>query len=101
MMNRMTGAHLTDTSNGYRALRVTMLADVVDRLAQEQYQTAELLITCLKRGWRASRSARRCGTRAQAGTTKKGSNWLFGFRYLNVVLSDLVAGALSRPHASS
>ncbi len=32
MMNLMTGAHLTDTSNGYRALRVTMLADVVDRL---------------------------------------------------------------------
>ncbi len=37
----------------------------------------------------------------QAGTTKKGSNWLFGFRYLNVVLADLAAGALSRPHASS
>jgi glycosyltransferase involved in cell wall biosynthesis len=85
MMNRMTGAHLTDTSNGYRALRVSMLADVLDRLAQEQYQTAELLITCLKRGWRVSEVPTVWHMR-QAGTTKKGSNWLFGFRYANVVV---------------
>ena len=38
-VNLMTGSKLTDTSNGYRALRVSMLADVVDRLVQEQYQT--------------------------------------------------------------
>jgi glycosyltransferase involved in cell wall biosynthesis len=85
MMNRMTGAHLTDTSNGYRALRTTMLEDVIDRLEQEQYQTAELLITCLKRGWRVS-EVPTVWHKRQAGTTKKGSNWLFGFRYLNVVL---------------
>jgi glycosyltransferase involved in cell wall biosynthesis len=85
MMNRMTGAHLTDTSNGYRALRVTMLEDVIDRLEQEQYQTAELLITCLKRGWRVT-EVPTVWHKRQAGTTKKGSNWLFGFRYLNVVL---------------
>ena len=86
IMNRMTGAHLTDTSNGYRALRVSMLADVVDRLTQDQYQTAELLITCLKRGWRVTE----CPTvwhMRQAGTTKKGSNWLFGFRYARVVVT--------------
>jgi glycosyltransferase involved in cell wall biosynthesis len=85
MMNWMTGANLTDTSNGYRALRVTMLADVIDRLVQEQYQTAELLITCLKRGWRVTERPTQWHPR-QAGTTKKGSNWLFGFRYLKVVL---------------
>jgi glycosyltransferase involved in cell wall biosynthesis len=85
MMNLMTGAHLTDTSNGYRGLRVTMLADVIDRLVQDQYQTAELLITCLKRGWRVAERPTVWYPR-QAGTTKKGSNWLFGFRYLNVVL---------------
>jgi glycosyltransferase involved in cell wall biosynthesis len=84
VMNRMTGAHLTDTSTGYRALRVTMLADVVDRLTQEQYQTAELLITCLKRGWRASEVPTVWYPRA-SGTTKKGKNWLFGFRYARVV----------------
>ena len=84
VMNRMTGANLTDTSTGYRGLRVTMLADVVDRLTQEQYQTAELLITCLKRGWRASEVPTVWYPRA-SGTTKKGKNWLFGFRYARVV----------------
>jgi glycosyltransferase involved in cell wall biosynthesis len=85
VMNRMTGAHLTDTSTGYRGLRVTMLADVVDRLTQEQYQTAELLITCLKRGWRATEVPTVWHPRA-SGTTKKGANWLFGFRYAKVVV---------------
>jgi glycosyltransferase involved in cell wall biosynthesis len=86
IMNRMTGAHLTDTSNGYRALRVTMLADVIDRLTQEQYQTAELLITCLKRGWRVSEVPTKWYPR-YSGTTKKGKNWLFGARYARVVFS--------------
>ncbi|HVB69950.1 MAG TPA: glycosyltransferase family 2 protein [Acidimicrobiales bacterium] len=85
VMNRMTGAHLTDTSTGYRGLRVTMLADVIDRLTQEQYQTAELLITCLKRGWRATEVPTVWHPRA-SGSTKKGANWLFGFRYARVVL---------------
>ena len=84
IMNRMTGAKLTDTSTGYRALRVTMLADVIDRLTQEQYQTAELLITCLKRGWRSGEVPTVWHPR-QSGTTKKGANWLFGFRYTKVV----------------
>jgi glycosyltransferase involved in cell wall biosynthesis len=84
VMNRMTGAHLTDTSNGYRALRVSMLADVIDRLTQEQYQTAELLITCLKRGWRVTEVPTQWYPR-HSGTTKKGKNWLFGFRYGKVV----------------
>jgi glycosyltransferase involved in cell wall biosynthesis len=84
IMNRMTGATLTDTSTGYRGLRVTMMADVIDRLTQEQYQTAELLITCLKRGWRAAEVPTVWHPRF-SGTTKKGKNWLFGFRYARVV----------------
>ncbi len=85
VMNAMTGASLTDTSTGYRGLRVTMLADVIERLTQEQYQTAELLITCLKRGWRATEVPTVWHPRA-SGTTKKGANWLFGLRYARVVV---------------
>jgi glycosyltransferase involved in cell wall biosynthesis len=77
---------LTDTSNGYRALRVTMLEDVVHRLTQAQYQTAELLITCMKRGWRIAERPTLWLPRA-SGTTKKGKNYLFGFRYGKVVAS--------------
>jgi glycosyltransferase involved in cell wall biosynthesis len=76
---------LTDTSNGYRALRSTMLADVVHRLTQSQYQTSELLIVCMKRGWRVTERPTVWLPRA-SGTTKKGKNWLFGFRYTRVVL---------------
>ena len=86
IVNLMTRQRLTDTSTGYRGLRVRMLADVIDRLTQEQYQTSELLITALKRGWRVSEVPTVWHPR-QSGTTKKGSNWLFGFRYARVVFS--------------
>ena len=84
VMNRMTGAGLTDTSTGYRAMRVTMLADIVDRLTQQQYQTSETLITCLKRGWRASEVPTVWHPRF-SGETKKGKTWIYGFRYARVV----------------
>lgn len=75
---------LTDTSNGYRALRVSMLDDIAYRLVQTQYQTAELLIVAMKRGWRVTERPTVWLPRA-SGTTKKGKNWLFGFRYTRVV----------------
>jgi glycosyltransferase involved in cell wall biosynthesis len=84
VLSAIGGTKLTDTSNGYRALRVTMLEDVVHRLTQVQYQTAELLITCMKRGWRVTERPTVWLPR-QSGTTKKGKNWLFGFRYGRVV----------------
>ena len=39
---------------------------------------------CAKRGWRASEVPTVWYPRA-SGTTKKGKNWLFGFRYARVV----------------
>jgi glycosyltransferase involved in cell wall biosynthesis len=86
VMSALGGTRLTDTSNGYRALRVLMLDDVVHRLTQSQYQTAELLMVCLKRGWRVTERPTRWLPRA-SGTTKKGSNYLFGLRYGRVVFT--------------
>jgi glycosyltransferase involved in cell wall biosynthesis len=86
VISAMGGTKLTDSSNGYRALRVLMLDDVVHRLTQSQYQTAELLITCLKRGWRVTERPTRWLPRA-SGTTKKGKNYLFGLRYGRVVFA--------------
>ena len=83
-MSTMGHTKLTDTSNGYPALRVSMLDDVAYRLVQPQYQTAELLIIALKRGWRVTERPTVWLPRA-SGTTKKGKNWLFGFRYGRVV----------------
>lgn len=95
VMNRMVGAKLTDTSTGYRGLRVTMLADTVDRLQQSQYQTAELLIVCLTRGWRPAEVPTVWYPRA-TGTTKKGKNWLFGFRYAKVVFGTYFRERLAK-----
>jgi glycosyltransferase involved in cell wall biosynthesis len=85
IMSVMGHTRLTDTSNGYRALRVSMLDDVAHRLQQPQYQTAELLIIAMKRGWRVTERPTVWLPRA-SGTTKKGKNWLFGLRYGRVVL---------------
>ncbi len=85
VMSLMGRTKLTDTSNGYRALRVSMLDDVAYRLEQPQYQTAELLIIAMRRGWRVTERPTVWLPRA-SGTTKKGKNWLFGFRYGRVVL---------------
>lgn len=85
LLNRLTGAHLTDTSNGFRALRALMLSDVACRLRQDQYQTAELLILCLTRGWRVTERPTVWRERT-AGSSKKGTNLLFGLRYARVVV---------------
>ena len=85
LMSAMGHTKLTDTSNGYRALRVSMLDDVAHRLVQPQYQTAELLIIAMKRGWRVTERPTVWLPRA-SGTTKKGKNWLFGVRYGRVVV---------------
>jgi hypothetical protein len=83
VINALTGQHLTDTSNGFRALRVEVLSDVT--LEQDQYQTAELIISAASRGWRLAERPTVWHPRA-SGTSKKGHNVLFGVRYARVVL---------------
>jgi glycosyltransferase involved in cell wall biosynthesis len=85
LMNLLMGSKLTDTSNGFRALRASMLADVASRLEQDQYQTAELLITALSRGWRVTERPAAWHERA-SGVSKKGGNFLYGFRYAAVII---------------
>jgi glycosyltransferase involved in cell wall biosynthesis len=85
LMNLLMGSKLTDTSNGYRALRASTLSDVAPRLEQDQYQTAELLITAMSRGWRVTERPTIWHERS-SGQSKKGSNVLYGFRYASVVL---------------
>jgi glycosyltransferase involved in cell wall biosynthesis len=97
VMSAMGGTKLTDTSNGYRALRVSMLDDIAHRLVQTQYQTAELLIIAMKRGWRVTERPTVWLPRA-SGTTKKGKNWLFGFRYGRVVLDTWWKYRRAQPH---
>ena len=98
ILSAMEHTKLTDTSNGYRALRVSMLEDVAHRLTQSQYQTAELLIIAMRRGWRVTERPTVWLPRA-SGTTKKGKNWLFGFRYGRVVLGTWWKVRKEPPHS--
>ncbi|HTX62524.1 MAG TPA: glycosyltransferase family 2 protein [Acidimicrobiales bacterium] len=85
LMNLLMGSKLTDTSNGYRALRVSMLSDVAPRLEQDQYQTSELLITAMSRGWRVTERPTVWHERA-SGQSKKGGNFIYGLRYASVIV---------------
>jgi hypothetical protein len=79
----LTGAHVTDTSTGLRAMRVEVPATV--RQEQVQYQTAELLIGAIYRGFRIAELPIVQHKRT-AGQSKKGGDVLYGFRYARVVL---------------
>lgn len=83
VVNALTGQHLTDTSNGFRALRIEVLGDVT--LEQDQYQTAELILSAAARGWRLAERPTVWHPRA-SGTSKKGHNALFAVRYARVVV---------------
>ncbi|HVC07069.1 MAG TPA: glycosyltransferase family 2 protein [Solirubrobacterales bacterium] len=48
LVSLITGTHVTDCSNGYRAVRTTVLPQLV--LRQEQFHTSEFMIEAIKRG---------------------------------------------------
>lgn len=83
VISLLTGQRLTDTSSGFRALRVEVLDDVT--LEQDQYQTAELVISAALRHWRLGERPTVWHPRA-SGESKKGRNLFFGVQYARVIL---------------
>jgi hypothetical protein len=79
----LTGKRITDSSFGLRAMRAGVTGVV--RLEQPQYQSAELLIAVLARGFRVSEVPATIHKR-QVGESKKGHNAIYGLRYAGVVL---------------
>ncbi len=85
-INFVAKQQLTDSSNGYRAFRIEVLDDIVPHLAQDQYQTAEVVITASSRGWRITERPTMWHPRA-SGASKKGGNLVFGLSYARVILT--------------
>ncbi|HLX88998.1 MAG TPA: hypothetical protein VKR22_11155, partial [Acidimicrobiales bacterium] len=83
VVNTLTGQHLTDTSNGFRAFRADVLRGIT--LEQDQYQTAEVIISAASRGWRLAERPTVWHPRA-SGKSKKGRNAVFALRYAWVVV---------------
>ncbi|HXX91036.1 MAG TPA: glycosyltransferase family 2 protein [Acidimicrobiales bacterium] len=84
VVDHLIGKRLTDTSNGFRALRTEVLRDVT--LEQDQYQTAELIIAAASRGWRIAERPTIWHPRA-SGESKKGHNVFFALNYARVILT--------------
>lgn len=73
---------VTDTSFGFRAMKAEVTGAVT--LTQPQYQSSELLIGALMRGFRIVERPMRMHVRT-AGQTKKGNNLVYGVNYSRVV----------------
>jgi hypothetical protein len=78
----LTGTHISDSSFGLRAMRAEVTGAV--RLEQPQYQSAELLIAVLARGFRVTEVPATIHKR-QVGQSKKGHNAIYGLKYAGVV----------------
>lgn len=82
VISTLTGARITDSSSGLRAMRGEITATV--RQTQPQYQTSELLIGALMSGYRVREVPTTMRVR-NAGESKKGHNVLYGLRYAEVI----------------
>jgi glycosyltransferase involved in cell wall biosynthesis len=86
ILNTILSENLTDSSNGYRAFTIELLDDIAPRLAEDQYQTAEVVIVASSRDWRITERPTVWHPRA-SGTSKKGGNLFFGLQYARVIAS--------------
>jgi glycosyltransferase involved in cell wall biosynthesis len=84
LISLLTGQRITDPSNGLRAWR-SVVTDTV-HLRQAQYQTSELLIRAIAHGFTVKEVPASMYERG-AGESKKGRNWLYGARFLRVILT--------------
>jgi len=84
LMSLLTRVRITDPANGLRAFRADMTADVP--LRQTQYQTSELLIGAIARGYRVKEVPATMYQR-QAGQSKKGKNLVYGLRFARVIVT--------------
>jgi hypothetical protein len=84
LVSLLTRTRVTDTSSGFRAMRVELTQTVPQ--VQVQYQTSELLIGAIYHGYRIAERPITMHKRL-AGESKKGHNFLYAGRYARVILT--------------
>ena len=84
LVTMLTGTRITDPANGLRAFRAEVTQQVP--LRQSQYQTAELLIGTIARGFRVLEVPVTVYGRA-GGASRKGGNFFYGWQFSRVVLT--------------
>ncbi len=83
IISLLMGTEVTDTANPVRAFTAELTGEVT--LDEPQYQASELLISALARGVRYGEIPVTMLNRS-SGTSKKGGNLFYGYRYGRVVL---------------
>jgi hypothetical protein len=94
----LTGRRVTDTSFGFRAMTAELTGAVV--LAQPQYQSSELLVGALARGFRVAELPMTIRPRTN-GHSKKGGNLTYGLRYTLAVVGTWFRECLAPRHAAA
>ncbi len=83
LVSIITRTHVTDCSNGYRAVRTTVLPQLV--LRQEQFHTSEFMIEAIKRGIPAREVAITVEQRLH-GHSKKPAVMRYGLGFANAIV---------------
>src|SRR3954451_9236125 len=83
LVSTITRTHVTDCSNGYRAVRTTVLPQLV--LRQEQFHTSEFMIEAIKRGIPAKEVPITVEQRLH-GHSKKPAAFRYGAGFANAIV---------------
>jgi hypothetical protein len=83
LVSLITRTHVTDCSNGYRAVRATVLPQLV--LRQEQFHTSEFMIEAIKRGIPAKEVPITVEQRLH-GHSKKPAVFRYGVGFANAIV---------------
>jgi hypothetical protein len=83
LVSLITRTHVTDCSNGYRAVRTTVLPQLV--LRQEQFHTSEFMIEAIKRGIPAREVPITVEARLH-GHSKKPAVFRYGMGFANAIV---------------
>jgi hypothetical protein len=83
LVSLITRTHVTDCSNGYRAVRTTVLPQLV--LRQEQFHTSEFMIEAIKRGIPAKEIPITVEQRLH-GHSKKPAVFRYGVGFANAIV---------------
>jgi glycosyltransferase involved in cell wall biosynthesis len=97
LIRLLTGADISDCTNGYRAIDGAALARL--RLVEDRFSAAEILIEAAGRGLRIREVPVHIRSR-EAGTSKKPRGLGYAFGFLGAIVRSWVRARVSRPAAA-
>jgi glycosyltransferase involved in cell wall biosynthesis len=83
LVSLLTGIKVTDTANSIRAMHAKLTKELT--LNEPQYQAPEMLISAIMSGARYAERPTTVHAR-KSGKSKKGNNFVYGYRYSKVLL---------------